>query len=225
VSNGDSFAASLDRLFDSERQARAVHDELAGRGRRGELDAFVDAADKLIAEAPSLDPDEASLRLVCLARLLGEFEGAQVADTLIDVLGCESPEGRHEAGEQLQGLAFDRFKEVATATERALERYPDGSSALMELPYLLVEIPEGGVMKLLGLFLQHRHADAVAAAIEAFAEIGDPAAVKLLAPLTGDKRMASVGDEDESQAEVTVGELATEAIELLRAAEDPLEEG
>ena len=37
--------------------------------------------------------------------------------------------------------------------ERALKRLGEGSAALVELPYLLVDIPEGGVVKLLGMFL------------------------------------------------------------------------
>ena len=84
-----------------------------------------------------------------LAAVLGEMQGPRVVDLLVDILGCDEPEARHAAGEALAGLAFDRFKEVALGVERALERLPTGNPALAELPYLLAEVPEPGVIKLL----------------------------------------------------------------------------
>lgn len=206
---------SLEALFSAERESRRIHDELAGQAgrRRGE---FVSALRESIASAKEVDDEgESGLRLVCVARLLGELEGADVVDALIDVLDSDLPEARSEAGEQLQGLAYDRFKEVALGVERALERFPEGSPALVELPYLLVDIPEGGVSKLLGQFLVHADADAVAAAIETLVILGDGAVTKLLLPLQGDTRVSVIGEDDE-QNEVTIGDLAVEAIELLR---------
>lgn len=208
------FDTELDQLFAAEREARRLHDTLAQHGRQ-ELLGLVTALRGKINAASSLEPEEASLELVCAARLLGEFEGPEVADALIDVLASEQAEARYEAGEQLAGLAFDRFKEVAQAAERALERLPEDSLALVELPYVLADIPEGGVVKLLGGFLEHKNAEVVAAAIETLAEIGDPAGVKLLEKLRDDARITTVGEEDEGGAEVTIGDLAREAIELL----------
>jgi len=198
-------------LFDAEREARRLHDQLVGHGDRG---ALVSALRTAVDEAVAESGDDAGVRLVCLARLLGELDGAEIADLLIDVLGSEPPEARNEAGEQLQGLAFDRFKEVALATERALERLPAGSNALVELPYLLVEIPEQGVLSLLAMFLDHDDADAVASAIEALAEVGDASIVTKLSPLLDDARVTVLGEEGEQQ-EATIGELASEAVELL----------
>lgn len=172
-----------------------------------------------VDEGVASEPDEAAIRLVCLARLLGELDGADVADLLIRILDCELPEARNEAGEQLQGLAFDRFKEVAQAVERALDTLGVGANALVELPYVLVEVPEGGVVTLLAKFLKHDDADAVAAAIEALVEVGDPAAIKPLGELVDDKRTSVLGEEDDEEAEVEIGGLAAEAIELLRQVE------
>src|SRR6185369_4791393 len=112
------------------------------------------------------------------------------------------------------------FKEVAGGVERALKRLPVGSPALPELPYILAEVPEPGVVKLLAQFLAHRDPDAVAAAIEAIAEIGDPAAIKVLEPLVGDERTVELADDgSEATSEATLGELAGEAIELLQSFE------
>jgi HEAT repeat protein len=207
----------LKRLFAAELEARRVHDELVDEARTPDKrDALIAAARAAIAAARGDDSEEASVQLTCLARLLGEFEGADVADALVDVLDTPHPEARGEAGEQLQGLGFDRFKEVALAVERAIDRLPSGSPALVELPYVLVEIPEGGVMSLLGRFLEHEDGDAVAAAIEALVEIGDPSAIRVLEKLRSDRRRSTLGDDDGPGTDVTIGELSAEAIELLR---------
>lgn len=212
----------LNELFNFERQARRLHDELAAladdnTGRALLMDAMTAEVD---AALKSDDEDEAAIRLVCVARLLGELDGPDVADLLVRVLDSEHPEARSEAGEQLQGLAFDRFKEVAEAVERALDQLGKGANALVELPYVLVEVPEGGVVTLLSKFLAHEDADAVAAAIEALVEVGDPSAVKALEKLTEDERTSVLGEEDDDEAEVSVGALASEAIELLKQVEE-----
>lgn len=214
--------ATLNKLFDAERQARRQHDELAALAdERSQRDVLVAALRDTIRHVMAdeaggaEDAAEGVVKLVCVARLLGEFEGAEVADALVDVLDSVQPEARSEAGEQLQGLAYDRFKEVALAVERALASR-EGGHALVELPYLLADIPEGGVVRLLKQFLTHGDGDAVAAAIEALVEVGDPAAIGALEALTEDTRISRIGDEEDDAGDVSVGELATEAIELLQ---------
>lgn len=206
----------LQGLFDAERTVRLVHDELAALGTDELLEIITPAINVALAEP---DEDEASLRLVRLAGLLGEHEGPRVVDALIDILGADHPEARRGAGDELEQLAYDRFKEVAEGVERALKRLPIGSPALPELPYMLAEIPEGGVVRLLGQFLKHKDPDAVAAAIESLVEIGDPAGRKLIEPLMGDTRVVELADDEDENGEltneVTLGELAQEALELL----------
>src|SRR5205085_4386337 len=119
------------------------------------------------------------------------------------------PEGRVSAGEALESLAFERFKEVALGIERALGRLSKGSPALTELPFLLAEVGEPGCTKLLGRFLKHEDPEAVAAAIEAMAELGDPAAIPLLAPLVKDSLQVQIDDEDGGER-VAIGDLARE---------------
>ncbi|HVY49202.1 MAG TPA: HEAT repeat domain-containing protein [Minicystis sp.] len=208
----------LKELFDAERSVRRIHDELA----RLPADELLDAIGPALKEAEGLpDDDEAALRLVRIAALLGEHEGPRVVDGLIDVLGSEHPEARRAAGEELEELAFDRFKEVALGVERALKRLPVGSPALPELPYILSEIPEPGVSKLLVQFLKHKDADAVAAAIESLVELGDTSAKKHLEALAHDDRAVELADDESDEtSEVTIGELAAEAIDLLSGEDD-----
>ncbi len=208
---------SLNQLFDAERNVRRLHDELAALPVGELLDAVGPALQKALAEPKE---EEASLRLVRLATLLGEHEGPRIVDALVDILSSEHAEARHAAGEELEGLAFERFKEVAGGVERALKRLPVGSPALPELPYILAEVSEPGVVRLLGQFLAHKDPDAVAAAIEAIAEIGDPAAIPMLEPLTHDERTVELAEDGgDATSEASLGELATEAIELLQSFE------
>ncbi len=218
MSNREAIDRSLNELFDAERSVRRLHDELASLPPAEILDPLAAAITAALREA---NEDEASLRLVRVAALLGEHEGPRVVDMLIDVLASEHPEARKAAGEAIEDVAFERFKEVAGGVERAIKRLPAGSPALPELPYILAEIPEPGVVKLIGLFLSHKDPDAVAAGIEALAELGDPSAIKLIEPLVDDTRTVELADDGgDATSEASIGELAVEAIELLKDYED-----
>jgi HEAT repeat protein len=214
VATKNAIDRTLNELFDAERNVRRLHDELASLPAGELLDALSGA---LAAALREPNEDEAALRLVRISALLGENEGPRVVDALIDVLSSEHPEARHAAGEELEGIAWERFKEAAQGVERALKRLPVGSPALPELPYIFAEIPEPGVVKLVSQFLQHKDADAVAAAIEVLAEIGDPAAIPALEALTHDERTVELAEDGSDQtSEATIGELANEAVGLLQ---------
>lgn len=220
--NRQTIETTLGKLFDAERAVRKLHDDLASLPPDQLLEVLVDAIEATKREQ---DEDEATLRLVRISSLLGEQEGPRAVDALIDVLASDHMEARQAAGEELEGLAYERFKEVAQGIERALKRLPMGSPALPELPYIIAEVPEPGVGKLLGMFLKHQDPDAVAAAIEALVEVGDPASAPMIEPLVGDQRTVEL-DEDGSDAtsEVTLGELAEEALSLLSPYEDDEED-
>ncbi len=202
---------TLNSLFDAERTARKLHASLRGEGDS----ALLPELKKATAAALQVeDEEEATIQLVRIALLLGDLDGADAVDLLIDILGGASTEARIAAGEGLEGLAFDRFKEVALGIERALERLPKGNPALTELPFLLAEVGEPGCAKLLGRFLQNDDAEVVAGAIEAMAELGDPAAIPFLAKLEKDGRQVQLDDEEGGER-VSIADLAHEAKEIL----------
>jgi HEAT repeat protein len=202
---------TLNSLFEAERTARTHHANLRGEGDEKLLPELRAATKEALALE---DEAEASVRLVRLALLLGDLEGDTVVDLLIDILGGVSPEARIAAGEGLEGLAFDRFKEVALGIERALARLPKGNPALTEIPFLLAEVGEPGCTKLLGRFLQNDDGEVVASAIEAVAELGDPAAIPMLAKLERDGRQVQLDDEEGGER-VSIADLAHEAREIL----------
>lgn len=205
----------LTNLFEAERSVRKAHDALVALGPA----KLVPAIRAATAAASKIDDEEeAGLQLARLAELLGEFDGPDAIDALVDVLSSDLPEARHAAGEELEALAFDRWKEVALGVERALERLPVGSPALPEIPYILKDVPEPGVLKLLKQFLQHEDVEAVAAALEVSAEIGDPAVRPAIEALLDDPREVDLGEGDDR---IPLGELAAEAIELIDALHGP----
>jgi HEAT repeat protein len=200
-------AGLLEALFDAERAVREAHRRLTA-GAPGEVVRLLDAAARA---AEKLDGDERSRRLVRVSEVLGEMAGPQVVDLLIDILASDDAEARRAAGEALSERAWDRFKDVALGIERALDRLPANSPALLELPYILAEVPEPGALKLLGDFLKHPAAEVVAAAIEALVQRVDPKALELIEPLANDKRRVEIEDDEGMSGEATIGELVAEA--------------
>ena len=207
----------LAALFEKERDIRTLHASLLEHGRAELMTEITLATTIALALA---NHAEATLRLERLALILGDLDGDDVVDLLVDILGSHLPEARVSAGEALEALAFDRFKEVALGIERALDRLPASSPALTELPFLLAEVAEPGCTKLLGRFLKHQNADVVGAAIEALAELGDPSAIALLAPLENDRRQVHLDDDSGHGDRVAIGDLAFEARELLAQIQD-----
>ncbi len=215
----DTITENLHALFAAERTARAFHASLRAEGDS----TLVPVLRKETEAALALEDEaEAAVRLTRLALLLGDLEGAQVVDLLIDSLGCDSAEPRITAGEALEALAFDRFKEVALGVERALERLPKGNPALTELPFLLAEVAEPGCTKLVGRFLSSDEPEVVAAAIEALVELGDPSARSMLAKLERDPRHVQL-DEDDGGERVSIADLAHEAREILNEMEEDVD--
>lgn len=206
--------AKIEKLQRAEEEVRRLQDELIedAEGSRG---AAVEALRESVLEGLGYgEGPEAAAALVPLAEVLGELEGPEVSDLLVDLLGSDEPEVRFTAGRALQDLAFDRFKEVAEATERAVKRLKHDNQALRELPYVVAEVGEPGVPKILRGYLAHADAEVVASAIEALAALGDHAAIVELNKLTRDPRTVQL-DEEEADAQASIGALAEEAIAMI----------
>lgn len=207
-----SLADHLRTIFEADRRAREAESALLAEGEPDALAALLDAA---TSEALALeDEEEAELRLVRLADLCAQVPGPKMADALVAILDHPSPRARLEAGEALRDVAYERFKEVARAVERALAR-GHGGLAMQELPFVLAEVRDPDPVPLIARFLKHPDGNVVGAAIEALVDYGDPSAAPHIAPLVGDGREALLEELDE--APVSVGELAEEALAELGA--------
>ena len=204
----------LTRIFDADRAARdaeaAFLETGDGASRSQALRQAIEAASQLD------DRDESVSRLERLADLCSQIPGADSVDSLILILNDDEPSVRLAAGEALLDLAYDRYAEVARGIDRALDGRTSGP-AMAELPGILGEVGEPGAQIQLRRFLDLDDPDAIAAAIEAMAQLRDPAAADALEPLTDDNRVV-VLDDAERETEATLGELATAALEIVNAA-------
>jgi HEAT repeat protein len=205
----------LDTIFDADRRARDAERRLLAEGDDASLSALLAEATRSALALESLE--EAEPRLVRLADLCAQVPGPRMAEALIDILDHESPRVRVEAGEALRDVAYERFKEVARAIERALDA-KRGGHAMQELPFVLTEIHDPDPLPLIARFLEHADPNVVAAAIEALADYGSPAAIPHLERLVDDAREAELEDLDDGAA--AIGDLAREALEELGADED-----
>jgi len=209
--------SALVELLEAQRRARKLAEEIAEGPDEIVLSVLIEA----IAGARTRRKEEDRvLELEALAQILGHLTGPRAVDALIDILGSEDAPARHAAGLILEDVAYERFKEVALGVERALEKLPSDHLALTELPYLLVEIPEPGALKLIHRFLDHPNEEVVAAGIEAAVELGDPASIQKLSRLEKDVRLVELEDDEPDGPEegsVTIGELAKEARLMLES--------
>ena len=210
---------ALSKLFEAQRAARKYAHEVASGSAAHVFEVLAEGVE---AARSQDDEDQRSLELESIAQILGQMTGPRAVDGLIDILGSEEHEARRAAGSMLEAMAFERFKEVALGIERALAELPKDHLALPELPYLLLEIPEPGVPKLVQRFLEHSNEEVVAAAIEVCVELGDASSIAKLARLEEDHRIVQLDDEEDPEhgdVSATLGELAKEARLMLEALE------
>lgn len=211
--------AKLSTVFAADRALRIAELDFLEGTSPAHLAAIARAVDVALTLD---DAEEAAIRLMRSADLLGEFTGPEVPALLLRLLDHDEPAVRDAAGTTLLDLGYSRYAEVARAIEKLID---DGKAltALKEVPFVLAEIGEPGGVKLCLKLIKHADAGVTAAAVEALAMLGDPSVIKDLEKLSKDKRVVDVdgNDDDESAPPEgggpTVGELVGEALEHLRS--------
>jgi HEAT repeat protein len=130
-----------------------------------------------------------------------------------------NPDVRRLAGEALLGIAEEGLALIRPAVDHALRT---GCPAAEEMPFLLAMVEDADTPKTIAEFLKSADPDAVAAAIEALADFGDPSSVPALRALIDDKRVVAVEGEEEGEGlhEWTIGDLAGQAIEMIEEEEE-----
>lgn len=204
-------------MFEADRQVRNAEADFLSSPDEAERIAVLERA---VQEATkSSERRESSLKLERLAELCAQVSGPKMVDCLIQILNEDDPAVRVAAGESLLDVGYERYAELARGIERTLDA-GGRATALCELAWIISEIGEPSASTLLKRFLKHDQADVVAAAIEAFASIGDPEAIAALTPLLQDRRNVTLSEDEEDEGlATTVGELAKEAIRELKEAE------
>jgi HEAT repeat protein len=211
----ENLADKIERLQRAEEEVRRLQDELLDdveAARPAAMHAFREAVLDGLGHG---EGPEAAAALVPIAEVLGELDGPDVCDLLVDLIGSDEAEVRLAAGAALQELAFDRFREVAEAVERAVQRLDKSNPALRELPFIISEVGEPGGPRILKGYLAHAEAEVVAAAIEALAMLGDPAGLGELRKLVRDPRTVQIEEEGSPEAQSSIGALAQEAIAMI----------
>jgi HEAT repeat protein len=205
---------TLSALIDADRKLHRARAAFFEQGdTKGRVKAIAAEVRKAQSEGDSVD---AGVRLMLMADLLIEVPGAESVKLLLEILGHEDPGVRVTAGEALVESLRDRWSETSKVIEGSFATL--SVDALREIPFILIEAGETGVIALLAKLLAHKDGDTVAAAIEALVEVGDKSQLDAIRKLVGDKRPLTVEDQDDDGEEGsggTVGEVAADALEIL----------
>jgi len=153
--------------------------------------------------------------LVALAEVLANVQHADANRILVGLLDHAEPMVRGMAGESLMERMYERYAEVLRSIETAVGAGL-GATALAEVPFLLAEVGEPGGLAFVKKLLSHADPDVAGAAVEAVGIFGDPSSLPSLESMVSDARTLTAEDE-ESGDSLTVGELAMEVVNHLRA--------
>ena len=204
--NAKKLLSDIIELDSKIADLRDAFDECA---EREQDQALAEVLDRELKAAGDGDPVSIPLvRAADMAIPLGE-RGARL---LARGLAHGNPDVRRLAGEALLGIAEDGFALIRPAVDFALGA---GCPAAEEMPFLLAATEDDDAPKAIAEFLKGAEPDAVAAAVEALADFGDPESVPALEALLDDKRVVAVEGDGEDLREWTIGELARDAIEMI----------
>lgn len=203
------------------------------------VEEIIDLNDRIVTLMESLEEQPAEELLNVLAEKHGDLlkntnEDAPIPMALVRVvdllcvvakgaakivvqgLGHANLDIRQLSGEALITVAEDDFDEIIPAVDFAVE--DKGGIVASEMPYVLSSIEDPSVAEQIAgqiiRFLDHDNIEVVVAAIESLADVGDPSAVPSLERLLEDDRTVPA-DEELNTEEMTVGQVAKEAIEII----------
>lgn len=155
--------------------------------------------------------DEISVRLIRTAEMLIGLGTPKVVSLLAKGLDHDNLDVRMLSGDVLMHLAEDGLDTIMPAVDAVLKTAGVGAE---EMPFVLAELDEPEVPRLLERFLQSANPNVVAAALEALVECGDEDALPAVEKLLDDDREVTVEDGPDDDV-TTVGQLAKDAMDLL----------
>jgi HEAT repeat protein len=206
MSPGDTFKQIIE-LTEKTTALMEAFGELDLKEREAILtESFQKEADAVNAK------DEISIRLIRTAEMLIGASTPKVAALLGKALDHENLDVRMLAGDVLMHMAEDGLDAIMPAVAAVLEKSGIGAE---EMPFILAELDEPEVPRLLERFLESQNPDVVAAALEAMVECGDEDSIPAVEKLVDDPREVQVEESPNNDDKTTVGQLARDALDLL----------
>lgn len=205
---------TLNKIIQLDEEIAKEREKFEAFPEQEQEDVLVKYFKRILEEHGEADPVEVGAIRVAEMLLARGTEGA--VRWLGNGLGHSNPDIRLLSGDALLHLAGDGLDRIMPAVEDALEK---GGLRAEEMPFLLTDVDNPDVPRLLERFLDMESADVVASAIEALAEYGDGSCIPSLKRLVEDKRSISVEDNDVEKDDYTIGQLAKDAIDMLEEEE------
>ena len=168
-------------------------------------------------QTKDIEPEaDVPITLVRTAEMLVGVMTEKSVATLAAGLGSENATVRMLCGDALMHIAEEDLELLKPAVDDVLKQ---GGTAAEEMPFVLLEVDDPEIPKILEAFLKSSEGEVVAAAIEALIELGDPDCEPAIKALVDDKREVTLdeGVEDET---TTIGRLAQDALAMLEGQED-----
>jgi HEAT repeat protein len=169
-------------------------------------DVFRDGIAKLKEEDPL------SMSLVRVTEMLCHIPSDSTAKIVGEGLDHSNPGVRLLSGDALLHMTDEGLGKIMPAIEDALAK---GGIRAQEMPFMLTDVDDPEVTRVLERFLKVPEPEVVASAIEALAEFGDPSALPALEELTKDDRKIEVEEGGPEEGNWTIGQLALDAIEII----------
>ena len=204
----------LAQLLECDRRCRQQERELL---EGGDPQALAQALRHATTEAQATDSGQEDLpRLI---GLWGQLGTAEAVTALFDLLLSDQAVAQAVAGEELIELANENFKLFKTEAEKRLAAEGPFDAAIEGLAVILTECRDERTVDVVLTMLGHKDSYVALAALEVAGEWGWEGAVqKAIARLKEDQRRLTLDDEEEGPVEVSLGELATQVHDSLRAA-------
>jgi hypothetical protein len=204
----------LSEILELDKKIMKMQDDFDLQPEDEKKQALVSLAEDLMSQ--TAEHDAVPLPMIRVAEMICTLEDGPLQ--LARGLSHSNEEVRHLFGEAIISLGTEEGVDtIVPAVEYALEQ--KGNAAL-EMPFILAWIDDPAVTAHIHKFLEAEETDIVYAAIEACASVSDPDSIDSLKKLVDDPREVEVDDEDADESPITIGMLATEAIEIIEDSEE-----
>jgi HEAT repeat protein len=199
-------------LDDKIAKLREQFAAFSGRERASVLGEMFKDETRKLGERDTLKP-----RLFRVIEMLSELDAPDAPRILGQGLEHDNPDLRMLCAEGLVEIGEDGVDRLMPLVEEAMS---SGGPKAEEMPFVVAELDDPKVAKILMRFLELKDINAVAAAIQALAERCETSALPALKKLEKDKRVVTYDDSCDEGEQCTIGELAKDAVEMIESEEE-----